>query len=207
MKSGVLPTGLSIIAVVFAGIGLWHTSAASPLPTIIQVAEPDPRLDELARQIEGLRRAQAVHVPATKTVQLQPAASPQPEVAPPQEEPPPPLSEQERLDNFSHNLRQEFSAQARDPEWSDAVEAEIAQRMNAPAFEGSTLLAGECQSSLCRVEVSHLDEDARDRFMETLPQTSPFDTDGFIRDTSDDHEMMTTLYFSRRGADLPAQIN
>ncbi|MCG8420394.1 MAG: hypothetical protein MJE77_20870 [Proteobacteria bacterium] len=78
------------------------------------------------------------------------------------------------------------------------MEIEVADALARPALRGGELRDLSCGSTLCRLEVSWTDLDAREHATAAIPKQPPFDTHGFIHIRDDDHSD-AVLYFARRG--------
>ncbi|WP_437607348.1 hypothetical protein WMF20_42030 [Sorangium sp. So ce834] len=95
--------------------------------------------------------------------------------------------------------------EADDPAWSSRTEAEMATVLREAELEGSSLDSVDCQSTVCRLELSHAGQDSQAHFLQHIPQQPPFDTAGFYhRVDTPDGASRTVLYVARAGHELPA---
>lgn len=101
-------------------------------------------------------------------------------------------------------LRAEVDAEPRDTRWSrEAVEA-IRGTLATPDFAGSSVDDVDCRSTLCRLEVSHQDDTARETFAGTFPMKRPELENGTLLKTeSPDGKVRTIAFFARQGHSLP----
>jgi hypothetical protein len=97
-----------------------------------------------------------------------------------------------------------------DTQWAPQTEQEIAEVFAgaAPAVE-STLQHLACQATLCRLEVSHTDNEAERAFMMRLGQLEAFtDAEAFYeRIEHEDGSIATVVYAARQGHRLPQLAN
>ena len=104
-------------------------------------------------------------------------------------------------DHFAQ-MEQHFYGEGRDKEWAEVAEASIRDVFNDETMDGTTLLEVECQKTMCRALVVHENEQAAGTFVEDLPRTAPFDTQGLIRVHEEQGEHKMTVYVARRGHHL-----
>ncbi len=124
----------------------------------------------------------------------------------------PPLSEEERVLASRAAAQQRHDAllevievERRDDAWAAEEETTLlylADSLDQTVFAGTTVEQAECRSTMCRVEVRHATEDARDALPDEL------DLDGFsrvvgLRVPDDDGELGWTLFMARNGHDFP----
>jgi hypothetical protein len=118
--------------------------------------------------------------------------------------PPPDGSEGERMQNLLAQVETRFLQESDDPTWSRDTETSIAQVLMSAAFEGSHLLATDCRTTLCQVEMSHESAVAREGFVDNFPFTLSFDTEVFYHYIEDGGSMpRTVMYVARAGQQLP----
>jgi hypothetical protein len=106
------------------------------------------------------------------------------------------LREQHRALAF---LDAQVATGARDPAWASTVRADLTKGL-APT-PGSAIRAVECNSTLCRAELSHPDQRRLDRFAETLSDTSRGNFQLFYEREGDG--FVATVFFTREGQELP----
>jgi hypothetical protein len=117
---------------------------------------------------------------------------------------PPDGLEGERGSNLLAHVETHFRQESDDPTWSRDTEASIAQVLATAAFDGSRLLAADCRTTLCQVEVGHESEVAREGFTDNFPFALSFDTEVFYHHVDDGGGMShTVMYVTRAGQQLP----
>jgi hypothetical protein len=108
--------------------------------------------------------------------------------------------EAERRPNLLAHVETHFQQESDDPTWSRDTEASIAQVLTGAAFDGSHLLAADCRTTLCQVEVGHESELAREGFIDNFPFALSVDTEVFYRHIGDGGSMShTIMYVARAG--------
>lgn len=127
----------------------------------------------------------------------------------------PPVSLQDYIDTegsaqaVAEFIDASFSEQMIDSNWSveteQALESAVANR---PEIEGTSLISTQCRSSLCRVEVDHLDEFALARFEVWFPHLVNEQHPEVVMSTQyiGDGQSTTTIFVSRSGYELPAIV-
>ena len=114
--------------------------------------------------------------------------------------PPPPSPEE-----IGQTLERALRAEARDPDWSEATEQQIARVFHASSIQGTTLTRAFCGTTMCQVVMSHENETTREDFLEFIPELPPFNTSGLMYETPvPDVPVTTTLIFAREGHELAA---
>ncbi len=117
---------------------------------------------------------------------------------------PPDGSEGERAQNLLAHVETHFWQESDDPTWSRDTETSIAQALTSAAFDASRLLAADCRTTLCQVEVSHESEVAQEGFINTFPFVLSFETEVFYQHIDDGSSMpRTVMYMARAGQQLP----
>lgn len=91
-----------------------------------------------------------------------------------------------------------------DPAWSRAAESDAESALRGEAMRGSAFLRADCRSTLCRVEVTHESDEARDRFVDVVPRTEPFHHGGFAYQVPDENGPRTVFFVAREGHTLPS---
>ena len=98
----------------------------------------------------------------------------------------------------------QFLQESDDPTWSRQTEASLTQAVTSSAFDGSQLLAADCRTTLCQMEVSHESEVAREGFIDNFPFALSFDTEVFYQRIEDERGTpYTVMYMARTGQRLP----
>ncbi|WP_438016350.1 hypothetical protein WMF18_36760 [Sorangium sp. So ce315] len=116
-----------------------------------------------------------------------------------------PMTREEWAKDVVQHYEAYFGREGDDPEWSFRTEIEIAQTLHEANVEGSSLEVADCHATVCRLELSHTDQNAQAHFMQNIPVKPPFDTSGFYhRVDAPDRTPRTVLYLARAGHELPA---
>ena len=111
---------------------------------------------------------------------------------------------QDREDALIAHFDAHFWREAKDPAWSHETEQILVQAMDTKLLEGSSLLAADCQTTLCQLEAGHNDDDARDVFMSNFLTQVPYDTQVFYYHIAEgDGLSRTVMYLARAGHELP----
>jgi hypothetical protein len=110
-------------------------------------------------------------------------------------------SEQEKVAEVTRRLDERIQTEPSDPTWDAEVRREITTVLSG-RLASSRLVLADCRATLCRAQVSHANEEARDDFLDALPMTRPFSTEGFVRTTDVDGAPRTVVYFARPGLPL-----
>ena len=102
-------------------------------------------------------------------------------------------------------LLEVLEAERRDDAW--AVEGEatllsLTDSLDETLFAGTTIEQAECRSTMCRVEVRHATQDARDALPDELDLEGFPHVEGF-RVPDDNGELGWTLFMARNGHDIP----
>jgi hypothetical protein len=188
-------TVASAIGVV-AGVRL-----ARPAPTA-QVVAPahidDARvLSDLDGRIDAL--GDSVSRIDDRTRHASPAlAAPAVDESEPAEQPEAALTDDEMIATIAYELGARFADDTHDPEWSAKAEYEVIDLVDTMPTEGNELLSADCQSTMCRVEVSHTDPFARDDLLSYVPGQPPFDTQVFFHPGEPDGDRIVTVFYVAR---------
>lgn len=117
-----------------------------------------------------------------------------------------PSAEESRQD-ITADYERYFWQEREDSDWSRETEGQIVHILESTALEDSDLMLVDCRSTLCRLEVSHDDDEAQLQFLDTLPLTAPFDAEGFYERIDDgDGFSRTVVYLARVDHQLPALV-
>lgn len=101
-------------------------------------------------------------------------------------------------------LDQHLQAEARDPRWSEQAEQEIAQALKAKGQVSLKLYHVECQTSLCRVELSSGTIEEREQLLDSLSRPTSLSGGVFVHHLDEDpRALRTVVYLSRQGHSLP----
>jgi hypothetical protein len=102
-------------------------------------------------------------------------------------------------------LENSLSSEPMDANESMAAAAELASVIQGPASEKTQVGEVQCQSTLCRIDVSHADPQAEMQFTLSLNQIDTFrESEGFVqRLPRNDGGVDTVVYVSRAGHHLP----
>jgi hypothetical protein len=113
-------------------------------------------------------------------------------------------SERPFAERYGAELERHFSSDTTDMAWASPTETALSQAFTGPGFSGSSLLAVECRSKLCRIEVEHDDEDARLRFRERMVQESVLANTTAFGQPIDEDRRHFVMFVSRPHEALPA---
>lgn len=125
---------------------------------------------------------------------------------------PQPLTTEESLEAADRQEREVFalldtavSAEKADPRWSTFAAEEITTGLPSATMEHSQVSDVRCQTSLCRLEATHANQNSEHEFMMSLGQLSSFrNGEAFLmRAPREDGRMATTIFISRAGQRLP----
>lgn len=102
-------------------------------------------------------------------------------------------------------LDSHFSGEAYDADWAPRMETNMQTALEQQEFVDSQLIDLACQSSLCRLEVEHENNDAEQTFLhEFLAMAGFTKTETYYwRETTDNGNVQMTYYISRDGQRLP----
>lgn len=104
------------------------------------------------------------------------------------------------------HLDARFVAEAYDSGWAGKTEAKLNQLFVGDMLEGNQLAAAVCRTSLCRIEVTHSDHGAEQRFLAEFSSSGQFvsdDTSGFYHRSIDYNGIAHTVFFwAREGHQL-----
>lgn len=161
-----------------------------------QVARALARLaaeqDDLRRRLEALGQASApattAPAPSLTTDNLDPSIAPAP------------LSIEDQVELAVVTLDESVRTEPVDASWAKPAEASIAK--GAGTVDGLSLERVECRSSLCRIEVTFANLEARDTGTRGLAHAVPWETVAFYRAAPDDPKRMV-MYVAREGMTLP----
>lgn len=107
-------------------------------------------------------------------------------------------------------IDQHLQGEPRDPVWSQTTEQQLAQLIRAEGSEQSGLRLHhmECQSTLCRIELSNESHEARDQLLERVFSSGPINGSVFVHHLDEDpRSPRTVVYLSRPGHSLPATFD
>jgi hypothetical protein len=100
-----------------------------------------------------------------------------------------------------------FEGEARDAAWAAPAEARLRVAYDSAHPEGTTLLEAACRSTLCRVDVVHVDAAAQERFVAALAPAGLFANDGasgLAVHKVEGRGVRSTYFIAREGVDLSA---
>lgn len=109
-------------------------------------------------------------------------------------------------DEMASNLEARFLAEAYDTSWARETEAELLQLLANAGLEGSQLTEAACRTTLCLIDVTHVDSVAEERFIAAFATSAQFvsnDQTGFYyRSVDYDGEPRTVFFWARKGHQL-----
>jgi len=107
----------------------------------------------------------------------------------------------------NHSLSNALIEQDRDPSWSDMAVNQITTAVSSGQFPGSSIVTTECKSTLCYVDVSHDSYPDMQKFLDQFPASLGWsDSSGQFETLGGDGELLTRMYLSRSGHDLPPDV-
>jgi len=109
-------------------------------------------------------------------------------------------TEEQKADFLAHQFELKYSAQGDDPDWSQETEQSIQGLFVEDRFSGTDLVAVDCQTSMCRLELSYESDEARESFLSQAPTTAPLNTEGYFHVAED--RKTTVVYVAREGHSL-----
>lgn len=99
------------------------------------------------------------------------------------------------------DLDRVISSESVDSAWSHDTNRAVAAAVEGLS-SGLQLVATDCRTTICRVELTHADLDTQLDDLDDLTTTPPLNTSGFVRVGADGPEV-SVIYFTRDGHDLP----
>ncbi|MEN8131908.1 MAG: hypothetical protein ABFS45_17350 [Pseudomonadota bacterium] len=111
------------------------------------------------------------------------------------------INGQPSRDQIASNLDIRFFAEAYEGGWASETEAELNQLFAETGLEGSQLMEAACRTTLCRIDVTHADSEAEERFIATFANNARFvnnDQTGFYHRRVDYNGIPQTLFFWAR---------
>lgn len=100
-------------------------------------------------------------------------------------------------------LEAELASQAADPRWSSEAVEHIKNIFSNESLYGNTLANVVCVTTLCRLDVIHIDQDKYDHFMDEIFSSLEWQSNVFSHTLNKDGSFNTVLYISREGYSLP----
>jgi len=110
---------------------------------------------------------------------------------------------QDSADDVMIRYETAFGLESQDPEWSSDTEQRIVSLLDAERAPGTEVAEVSCQKSMCRLELAHTDDQAREIFLQALPMEPPFDEEGFFYPIGDEDAEATVVFIARAGHRLP----
>lgn len=213
MRLTTLPILAASLGLAVGGSWLFHTLSAehapagSPTPVH---AEPGEEVRALEGQVDALRREVAAlgRHPAKLPEQpdqadgrsAQPAPSePEPSKAPEASDDERRQAAKETHDKGVKRLEGIMQRDAKDPQWTSQMQQEVTSAV--PVDSGSALHAVDCHGSLCRVELTHEDRPALERFTDDLSNNLHYDMDILIEPSG--QSFQSVVFLSRQGQPMP----
>jgi hypothetical protein len=94
-------------------------------------------------------------------------------------------------------------AEGGDPAWSVNTAQQAADTIATEEWAGTSLVDVQCGNDLCRVHLSHADEESQLNVAGELSLTPPFNTSGIIEFIEEAGRTETIVYMAREGMTLP----
>lgn len=113
----------------------------------------------------------------------------------------PPAGEAAATEAVVATMTSQLDHERADPAWSPEAERVITASIDVAS--GTHITALDCRATLCRLEVQHDSELARDRYTTAVLPSLPLSSEMFFRHTEDARGTRTVTYISRPGHALP----
>ncbi len=104
-------------------------------------------------------------------------------------------------------LNRVFQGEVVDAAWAGPMQTRLRNSFDAASPAGSMLVDAACRSSLCRVEVTHVNEAAQERFVAALAPQGLFANDGVrgaVQHKAEGQGLRSVYFIAREGKDLSA---
>ncbi len=163
------------------------------------------QISELENKVETLRQMQVRPEPARLSDEQAPgrgtktASDAKPRSVTDEERKARAIEQEHRL---VERLDRRVEEETIDVPWATSAAREMSESVRT-ALAGTKLEEVRCQSSLCRVAVTHADAKAEEDFVATLPHLKPFASRGFIHKVGTEESPRSVVYVARAGFDLP----
>ena len=109
-------------------------------------------------------------------------------------------------DEMASNLEARFLAEAYDTRWARETEGELLQLFGDAELEGSQLTEAACRTTLCLIDVTHVDSVAEERFIAAFATSTQFvsndETGFYYRSVDYNGEPRTVFFWARKGHQL-----
>lgn len=113
-------------------------------------------------------------------------------------------AEQEMLEDTAHHFENQIEQESRDPSWSSETELVISELLEGDDFQELQLVSTECQTSMCRVELSVDGNSSPSEVVHELLMALPFNTQSFFHNSEDENDAEhTVVYLARENYGLP----
>ena len=166
---------------------------------------PDPSIRnmraELARLRAEMRRlaAQQRH-PQIPAVEVRTDSDDEDQAAPSPDDRPDP--EQRAWQTAIHRIEEQYQIEESDPGWSTETELAIEATLGATAPGGDASISARCQTTLCRIEMTHDDAESADALLQQVPDVLRSFEEGVYQRSPDD-PAGAVVYLARAGHRLP----
>lgn len=105
------------------------------------------------------------------------------------------------------SLQEQFLTEPYDSDWANMAEQKLMTRFFEASPEGSQLSEAACRTTFCRIDVSHSDPEAEQRFLAAFAASGEFINDekqGFYsREVDYNGAIRTMFFYARKGHELP----
>jgi hypothetical protein len=198
---------LLVSAVLAAGYSLGHRAQGAdpktPQATAASTSQSDRNIEQLAEQLSSTQRRLA-SLESAGAREDQSASSAQPEARP---APAPPSAEEidRRQAERVEQIEVAVQAELRDASWAPGFEKEIRQAIQV-AGEGATYTVKSvtCRTSICRMEISHPDQQGQYAFLQQFQHNLPDVAVSHLQPTQgSDGSFATVAHFVRKGYPMP----
>jgi hypothetical protein len=119
------------------------------------------------------------------------------------------VEEQQRaLEAREKTVESALESQPVDRNWAQDVASTVSAAMSEPELAGSSIERLDCRSTICRIEISHVDQAARDNFFAAFQLDVHSLPNGMMIPREGANGRPATLaFFSREGTRLPVAAN
>jgi hypothetical protein len=178
--SGSSPGGRATATVAAGASHELEPTATQPAVTIVEM--PSSNVQKIQAEIDDLKRS----LSESRTPPRQARAEPTPA----------------EVDAWTEQTAQSFDERVKhelpDPKWRLETERRVADFLAHPDMAGVTSQSVDCRTSLCRIETSCKDSDARSRLFDRVSGLIPAGGEGFVHVQGPD-DVEIQVYVSRDG--------
>ena len=116
-------------------------------------------------------------------------------------------AEQEMVEDTALHFADQFGQESQDPSWSSETERVITKLLDGDDFQELQVVSTECQTSMCRVELSVDGNSSPSEVVHELLMALPFDTQSFFHNSDIENDTEhTVVYLAREDYELPRMV-